>query len=73
MFTAADAYEDQSKDLDNQIRLSVKNRNNGNSALLRVWGDDWFASTIKEELEKRGFKNISGEGGVYKWDVYFEW
>lgn len=73
MYTASDAANMQQEDLDRQIKYAVSTRSNGNSAHIRVWSDDWFASTIKEELEKRGFKNISGYDGVHKWDVYFEW
>lgn len=73
MYTAQDAANMQLEDLDRQIKSAVENSSSASSATLRVWDTDWFASTIKEELEKRGFKNISGYDGVHKWDVYFEW
>lgn len=72
MYTAQDARQGDEKDLDRRIERAVKG-SSGNSAYLRIYVEDWFAHTIREELEKRGFKNIYVPDFVLKTDVYFEW
>lgn len=59
MFTAADARNMQQSDLDDRIKRAVKDNDAGPfAAYLRVYIEDPWVHTIKEELEKRGFKNI---------------
>lgn len=74
MFTADTARKITFQDeLDTRIESSVKERRYGNGAYLRVYHTDAFVHTIKEELEKRGFINVSVPDICLSGDVYFEW
>jgi hypothetical protein len=74
MFTADDARDDSTYRLDERIRKAVKDNDAGpNAAYLRVYCDDPWRYTIKEELEKRGFKNVDVPEITICGDVYFEW
>lgn len=71
MFTADDARAIRLDDLDLRIRNAVK-AGVGNSAYMRITDSDRF--NIKEELEKRGFINVTvPEFFVLSADVYFQW
>jgi hypothetical protein len=72
MFTAKDARRGNQNDLDRRIEHAVKD-GTGHSAFLRIYAEDAFRYTIQEELEKRGFKNVSVPYIILKGDVYFEW
>lgn len=74
MYTVNMAAKDTEDDLDKRIQNAVQNHRHGqNGAHMRVYLDDPWFDTIKEELEKRGFKNINVPEMVLKGDVYFEW
>lgn len=73
MYTADHARSGNQDELDERIRRTVEEDSHGNSAYLRVYIDDWFVHSIKEELEKRGFKNVIVPDICLKGDVYFEW
>jgi hypothetical protein len=74
MFTADDARNEDQSELDNRIRQAVKDREGGpNGAYLRVYIDDPWIDTIKDELERRGFKRVQVPDIILKGDVYFEW
>jgi len=74
VYTADDARSKSEDDLDARIRSAViSNAGATRSTHMRVYCDDWFKDTIKEELEKRGFKNVDVPDIVIKGDVYFEW
>lgn len=75
MFTADDARNTREDDLDRRIEAAVKERDAGPkaAALLRVYIEDSFCCTIKDELERRGFKNVQVPDICIKGDVYFEW
>jgi Fe-S cluster assembly iron-binding protein IscA len=72
MFTADDARKVNQDNLDERIQSAVEN-SSGNSTYLRVYIEDSFCSSIRNELEKRGFKNIDVPDIILKGDVYFEW
>ena len=71
-FTADDARRGNYDDLDRRIRAAVRD-GGGNHAYLRVYHDDAFLYSIKEELEARGFINVQVPSITLKGDVYFEW
>lgn len=78
MYTANDAREDTSSNiervLDERIRSAVEEaKNYGQRASIRVYIDDPFVHSIKEELEKRGFVNVDVPDICLKGDVFFEW
>ena len=74
MFTADVARQiTVADDLDARIEYSVKERKRNNGAYLRIYDTDTFIHTIKEELEKRGFINVSVPDICLSGDVYFEW
>lgn len=78
MYTANDAREDTRSNiervLDERIRSAVEEaKNYGNRASIRVYIDDPFVHSIKEELEKRGFVNVDVPDICLKGDVFFEW
>lgn len=75
MYTADMAdREDGQSDLDNRIRMAVKEQDGGyRAAYLRVYIEDPWVHQIEYELERRGFKNIKVPDIVLKGDVYFEW
>lgn len=73
MFTADDARQRDSDDLDERIERSVRERRDGEGAYLRVYIEDPFFHRIRYELEERGFKNIHVPDICLKGDVYFEW
>lgn len=75
MFTADDARQMDQDNLDTRIKNAVRDADGGspNSAYLRVYCEDPWFHTIKEELERRGFTNVNVPDIVLKGDVYFEW
>lgn len=73
MFTAKDAKQIISDDLDERIANAIRNHRGRSGAYLRIYHEDSFSSSIIEELEKRGFKNIVVPDYVTTADVYFEW
>lgn len=75
MFTANDARQKNNSDLDKRIEKEVNySKSQGlNSGYLRVYIEDWFVSTIEEELQKRGFHSIRVPDITLKGDVYFSW
>ena len=74
MYTAEMARQNDHDNLDLRIEAAVKDsRHEANSASLRVYLEDPFVHTIKEELTKRGFKNIVVPDITLKGDVHFEW
>lgn len=74
MYTADDARKGDDDDLDRRIKAAVKDRDAGpNAAYLRVYIEDPWCHRIREELEKRGFKNVQVPNITLKGDVYFEW
>lgn len=74
MFTADDARNEHEYELDRRIRRAVQVMDAGrNAAYLRVYVEDPWFNQIREELEKRGFKNVKVPEIVLKGDVYFEW
>lgn len=75
MYTADDAREEDSKLLDNQIKLAVEGSDRkGTRATMRVTPQDWFRETVEYQLEVRGFKNVCvcgvSQGNLV---VQFEW
>lgn len=73
MFTAGAAERAQTDDLDRRIAEAVREAGSARCAELRIYADDAFAATIREELEARGFKNIHVPRLIIKTDVSFEW
>lgn len=74
MYTAEDARKSTESHLDEKIEVAVKDSDAGpHAAYLRVYLDDPWFRNIKEELEKRGFKNVQVPDICLKGDVYFEW
>lgn len=74
MFTASNARKMQTLELDDRIKAAVIENDGGpNAAYLRVYCDDPWRYSIKDELEMRGFKNIDVPDIIIKGDVYFEW
>lgn len=74
MYTADDARRGNHGDLDRRIEAAVRSRDAGpNASYLRIYIDDAFCRTIKDELERRGFKNVQVPDITLKGDVYFEW
>jgi hypothetical protein len=77
MYTAemarSDALETASNELDRRIENAVKENQWAGRATVRIYIDDPFRYTIKEELEKRGFKNVDVPDIILKGDVSFEW
>ena len=73
MYTADKARERSNSDLDRRIKEAVDDSTTGKSAYLRIYYEDWFCNSIKEELTKRGFTNIDVPDICLKGDVYFEW
>ena len=60
--------------LDRRIEAAVKDAARyGNTASLRVYIDDPFVHSIKEELEKRGFHSVYVPDICLKGDVDFSW
>lgn len=72
MYTADMARQKDHSDLDRRIEAAVKS-GTGSSAYLRVYIEDSFLRSIRQELEDRGFKNVDVPDIVLKGDVYFEW
>lgn len=72
MFTADDARRGDNNELDRRIREAVQEGEYGTGS-LRVYIEDPWCRTIKEELEKRGFTNVQVPDIHIKGDVYFEW
>lgn len=74
MFTANDARRVDASALDQKIEAAVREGERyGNRASIRVYIDDPWVHTIKEELEKRGFINVDVPDICLKGDVDFEW
>ena len=78
MFTADMARDERAQlaqlELDRRIEAAVKeSRSWGNRATVRVYHDDPFVHTIREELEKRGFSGIVVPDITLCGDVSFEW
>ena len=78
MFTADMARDEQAQsiqlELDRRIEAAVKDaRRWGNCATVRVYHDDPFRYSIKEELEKRGFFGIVVPDITLCGDVDFQW
>lgn len=78
MYTADHARqhrEEAPNDLDERIQDAVEeaNRLGRNTASVRVYSDDAYASRIQLELENRGFTDIYVPDFVLKGDVQFSW
>ncbi len=78
MFTADMARDEQARaaqlELDRRIEAAVNDaRRWGNRATVRVYHDDLFRHSIKEELEKRGFSGVVVPDITLCGDVAFEW
>lgn len=74
MFTADDARNGDQAELDRRIKSAVEDNDAGpTAAYLRVYNDDPWRYTIKEELERRGFKHVDVPDIIICGDVYFEW
>lgn len=78
MFTAEDArkqVETEPNKLDALIEEAVREANyhGHTSASIRVYIEDAYVHTIREELEKRGFSAINVPDIILKGDVYFSW
>lgn len=73
MYTADMARNSLNDDLDRRIEAAVKDARYSRTASLRVYIDDWFVHSIREELEKRGFHSIDVPDICLKGDVYFSW
>lgn len=73
MYTAEQARIDTNhRNLDRRIEDAVRNYG-PHSAYLRIYRDDSFFKTVKQELQARGFINIQVPDISDKGDVYFEW
>ena len=74
MYTAHDARDRDQAELDRRIKSAVEDNDAGpTAAYLRVYNDDPWRYTIKEELERRGFKRVDVPDITICGDVYFEW
>lgn len=74
MYTADDARRNWCEELDRRIEAAVRESGAGYcAAYLRVYIEDPWKDRIKEELERRGFKNVDVPYIILKGDVYFEW
>lgn len=73
MYTAEKARQGDQRDLDRRIKAAVQDADGGrpNSAYFRAYIEDPW--DIREELERRGFKNVIVPSMTLKGDVYFEW
>ncbi len=72
MYTAQMARDKVTDDLDRRIEAAVKEAF-GNTGSLRVYIEDPFVHSIKEELEQRGFHSVDVPDICLKGDVYFSW
>lgn len=72
MFTAADAQQINADDLDRRIEDAVRGAT-GRRSSIRVYREDWFFHSIREELEKRGFTVDEVPDICLKGDVSFSW
>lgn len=77
MYTADMARQGLQQDhdeLDRRIEKAVREDSRwGNRSSIRVYCDDPFRHTIREELEKRGFRVTCVPEITIKGDVDFEW
>lgn len=74
MYTANDARASDENDLDDRIERAVKSRSAGPyAAYLRVYAEDPWRNTIREDLEKRGFHSVYVPDFILSGDVYFSW
>ena len=78
MYTAqlAQEHANQSEnELDERLKSAVSEANYRGlrSASIRVYIDDAFCSTIRQELEARGFTDIDVPDICLKGDVRFAW
>lgn len=72
MFTVYDARKIHEVDLDGRIEAAVR-ESEGSGAYIRIYHDDPFRHSIKEELQRRGFTNVRVPDIFIKGDVWFEW
>lgn len=72
MFTAQNARDGNTADLDERIERAVRS-SGGTSAYIRVYHDDPWRYSIKSDLEDRGFTNVDVPDICLSGDVYFEW
>lgn len=79
MYTATEArnfaQEHAQNELDERLRKAVSEAvyNGFTSSSVRVYREDVFCDTIKEELEKRGFTVMCVPDIILKGDVDFSW
>lgn len=73
MYTADQAREQNKDDLDRRIQEAVQEAGSARTASMRIYAEDWFAHTIAQELEQRGFTDISVPSFILKMDVAFSW
>lgn len=77
LFTADNArsYKADDQRLDQLIELAVKTAidSGESSASIRIYPQDPWAKTIKQELERRGFQTFAKPLQVSVEDYYFEW
>lgn len=73
MYTADQARARTTDDLDRRIQEAVQEAGSARTASMRIYAEDWFARTIAEELEQRGFTDIRVPSFMLKTDVAFSW